>query len=192
VREESDANVIIVSLEDPARFEAIFTRHYEKVRRYAQRRLGAEAGEDVAAQTFQVAFSNRARFDPAYESARPWLIGIATNLVRRHARSERARWRATGRFPFEPPLAEVDASTLDAQRARALIAAALAELSDVDRETFVLHVLGDLTYQEIAQLTEVPIGTVRSRIHRARGQLREQITLLGATVDEADEQEGRT
>jgi RNA polymerase sigma-70 factor, ECF subfamily len=183
VWEGEDAAVIRASLDDPARFEVIFDRHYERIRRYAQRRLGRDAGEDVAAQTFVIAFSSRARFDPSYGSAGPWLIGIAANLARRHARSERIRWRALRRTPLEVPAGEVDPTTLDAQRARGAIVQALQILSEADRETFLLHVLGELTYQEVAIVLGVPLGTVRSRIHRARRHLREQMSPQKATGD---------
>jgi RNA polymerase sigma factor (sigma-70 family) len=180
----NDAAIIRASLDDPARFEAIFDRHYDRIRRYAQRRLGRETGEDVAAQTFVIAFASRAAFDPSYGSAAPWLIGIATNLARRHTRSERIHWRALQRAPREVPVGEMDPDMLDAQRVRGAIAAALQTLTDSDRETFLLHVLGELSYQEVAQTLGVPLGTVRSRIHRARGRLREHMSPQEATEGE--------
>jgi RNA polymerase sigma factor (sigma-70 family) len=183
---KSDAAIIRASIEDPARFEAIFDRHHERIRRYAQRRLGREAGEDVAAQTFVIAFANRGDFDLSYDSAAPWLIGIAANLARRQTRSDRIHREAVQRMPRDVPAGEVDPDVLDAQRARGTIMAALQTLSEPDRETFLLHVLGELSYQEIAQLLTIPLGTVRSRIHRARGRLREQMSHEEATdSDEA-------
>lgn len=177
----SDAAIIRASLDDPSRFEAIFDRHYDRIRRYAQRRLGRDDGEDVAALTFVIAFSNRASFDPSYGSAAGWLIGIAANLARRHARSERIHRRALQRLPHEVPVSEMDPNILDAQRARGAIMAALQTLSEPDQETFLLHVLGELSYRETAQILGVPLGTVRSRINRARGKLREHLSRAEAT-----------
>jgi RNA polymerase sigma-70 factor, ECF subfamily len=177
----TDAAIIRASLDDPSRFEAIFDRHYERIRRYAQRRLGRDDGEDVAAQTFVIAFANRASFDPSYGSAAGWLIGIAANLARRRARSGQVHLRALHRLPNEVPIGEMDPNILDAQRARGAIMAALQTLTEVDRETFLLHVLGELSYREIAQILGVPLGTVRSRINRARGKLREQLSREEAT-----------
>jgi RNA polymerase sigma factor (sigma-70 family) len=174
----SDALIIEASLEEPDRFEAIFDRHYETIRRYAQRRLGADVGEEVASETFVEAFAHRARFEHDFSSARPWLLGIATNLIRHHARAERVHWNALKRVPWE--LEEDDASDvggLDAQRRGPEIVAALEKLTSEDRDVFLLFALADLTYAEVAQAARIPVGTVRSRIHRVRRTLRE---LLGA------------
>jgi len=174
---ETDALIIGASLGDPARFEVIFDRHYESVCRYAQRRIGPDAGEEVAAQVFLEAFAHRDRFDAAYSSARPWLLGIATNLIRHQARSARVHRTALRRVTVERD--EEDPSPedgLDAARMRPAIAAALATLPGSDREAFLLYALGELSYAEVAEAMRIPVGTVRSRIHRVRGALRE---LLG-------------
>ena len=86
----NDAQVISASLRDPALFRDVFERHHDDVRRYLQRRSGIETGEELAAQTFEEAFRIRSRFDPAFSNARPWLMGIATNLLRHHYRAEAA------------------------------------------------------------------------------------------------------
>jgi RNA polymerase sigma-70 factor (ECF subfamily) len=172
----SDALIIEASLDAPHRFEEIFDRHYETVRRYAQRRLGADAGEEVASQTFLEAFAHRARFDVGFSSARPWLLAIATNLARHHARAERVHWNALRRLPSERE--EDDASDvegLDAERRGPEILAALAALSQDDRDAFLLFALGELTYPEVAESLGIPVGTVRSRIHRVRRTLRERL-----------------
>ena len=171
---DSDALIIRASLEEPWRFEEIFDRHYETLRRYAQRSVGPDAGEEVAAQTFLEAFAHRDRFDAAYSSARPWLLGIATNLVRHHARSERVHWTAVRRMTIERD--EEDPARedgLDAARMGPAIAAALSTLPETDREAFVLFALGELSYAEVAEVMGIPLGTVRSKIHRVRRVLRE-------------------
>lgn len=176
----TDGELIRRSRDDPELFEAIFERHYDLVRIYVQRRLGQADGEEVAATTFEWAFAHRDRFDDgSYSSARPWLIGIANNLVRRHVRRldvRRRHWPisiALDRFAPEPGL-----DRLEALEQRPALRDALQSLSADDRETFLLVVLADLPYQEAAQALGVPVGTVRSRVNRARGRLRE---LLGST-----------
>ena len=172
--EERDALIIEASLGEPHRFEEIFDRHYESVRRYAQRTLGPDAGEEVAAQAFLEGFTHRDRFDAAYSSARPWLLGIATNLIRHHARSQRVHWTALARMTVERDEEEpAGTERRDAERRAPAIAAALATLREDDREAFLLYALGELAYSEVAESMGIPEGTVRSKIHRVRRTLRE-------------------
>jgi RNA polymerase sigma factor (sigma-70 family) len=172
--EPSDALIIEASLESPERFEEIFDRHYETVRRYAQRRLGSDIGEEVAAQTFLEAFASRRRFGAGFSSARPWLLGIATNLMRHQARAERVHTSAMQRLPAEREEDDAsDVDSLDAERRGPEILSALSALSEDDREVFLVFALADLTYPEVAEAFAIPVGTVRSRIHRVRRTLRE-------------------
>src|SRR5882672_7194505 len=101
-----DGDLISLSLRENEAFIEVFERHYDPIRRYLQRRAGLEVGEELAAETFEVAFSRRDSFDPRYTSARPWLFGIASNILRHHVRHERARRSAYERLPqqrsFEP------------------------------------------------------------------------------------------
>lgn len=171
----TDAQLIRRSRNEPGLFEVIFDRHYDMVRVYAQRRVGTDNGEEIAAGTFEQAFTQRDRFDTdTFRSARPWLIGIANNLIRRHARREEVRRRhwpvsiAMDRSAWEP-----DLDRLEARERGPAIRSALAALSEDDRETFLLVVLADLSYEDVAQIVGVPTGTVRSRINRVRRRLRE-------------------
>lgn len=173
----TDAQLIRRSLEEPGLFEVIFDRHYDLVRIYAQRRVGMDDGQEIASATFEQAFTQRRRFDTArFRSARPWLLGIANNSIRRHLRHEDVRRR------HWPVSVAVDRSAwdqepdLDAMAARERIPAirsALTALSEDDRETFLLVVLAELSYEDVAQIVGVPTGTVRSRINRVRRRLRE-------------------
>lgn len=189
---DSDALIIGASLEEPRRFEEIFDRHYETVRRYAQRTVGPDAGEEVAAQTFLEGFAHRDTFDPAYSSARPWLLGIATNLIRHHARSERVHWSAIKRMTVERDEVDpADVDGLDAARQAPAIVAALATLDENDREVFLMYALGELTYPEVAEAMGIPVGTVRSKIFRVRRALRERLVLEGAiSLQYAEGREG--
>ena len=93
----SDGEAIAASLREPARFAAVFDRHYEEISAYLARRAGRGLAEELASETFVRAFAARAGYDPAYPDARPWLYGIATNLLRNHARTEERRRRAYAR-----------------------------------------------------------------------------------------------
>jgi RNA polymerase sigma factor (sigma-70 family) len=169
----SDAALIAASLTDPAAFTAVFDRHWPRLHRFCVSRAGA-AGEDIAAETFRVAFDQRATFDLSAGDAAPWLFGIATNLLRRFFRSGARGRRAAARLDRRPEGDHADAA-LDRVEAALLgpeLAAALAAIGAADRDALLLHAWAELTYEEIARATGVPVGTVRSRIHRARARLR--------------------
>ncbi|MGW4499222.1 RNA polymerase sigma factor [Micromonospora sp. NPDC004336] len=89
----TDAEVIERSVREPESFAGIFDRHAPHIHRYLARRLGAGIADDLAAETFLVAFRRRERYDTAYPDARPWLYGIATNLVSQHRREEEREYR---------------------------------------------------------------------------------------------------
>lgn len=178
VEAESDAQVIAASRADPLVFATVFDRHYDSVHRYLARRVGPDLADDLAAETFTEAFDVRLRFDTERPDARPWLFGIATNLLRHHYRSEARRLRAYARLdrPATPndAFGEIE-MRLDAERAGPAIAAAVARLSADERDVLLLLAWADLRYEEIAVALRIPIGTVRSRLNRARRRLRELI-----------------
>jgi RNA polymerase sigma factor (sigma-70 family) len=172
----TDGELLHRSVEDPEVFEEIFERHGASVWAYVRRRIGPDATEDVVADTFLVAFRRRERFDPGYESARPWLLGIATNLIRRRLRDERAYLDRIRHVAATAAIDETpDVERIDAERMRPALVEALMSLSPEDRDTFLLVSVGELSYSEAADALGIPIGTVRSRIHRARSLLRERI-----------------
>jgi RNA polymerase sigma factor (sigma-70 family) len=179
-----DAQSISASLRDPNRFSDVFERHHDDVRRYLQRRCGLETGEELAAQTFEEAFRTRARFDLTYPDARPWLMGIARNLLRHHYRAESARLRALERAAtMASTTSEPDLEArVDAQATARILARALQEMSRGERDIVLLYAWADLSYGEIAHALQLPIGTVRSRLHRSRLRLRE----LGGIEDPID------
>ena len=164
-----DAAAIRRSLREPSAFAPVFDRHFDAVHRYVQRRVGGDLAEDLAAETFARAFDRRRRYDPRYPNARAWLLGIATNVMRRHWRTEQRRLEALSRVG--PPSAAEDAG----DTARAEVFSALRLLSRRDREAVLLYAWADLSYEEIAVALEVPVGTVRSRLARARRLLRERL-----------------
>ena len=162
--------MISASIRSQAAFSEIFERHFDAIYGYLARRVGSELATDLASDVFLTAFERRARYDTGRMEALPWLYGIAANKVRRHRRSEERRLRAVARAPT---LGEVDAGARSAIDAS--IAEALASLSFIDREVLLLFAWADLAYEEIAQALDIPVGTVRSRLNRARRVLREAL-----------------
>src|SRR5688572_19841841 len=94
---ESDAGAIHRSLEDGRAFSVLFTRHFATMHSYLARRVGSQLADDLGAEVFRQAFEGRHRYQLDRDCARPWLYGIATNLLRRHHRSERRRMMAYAR-----------------------------------------------------------------------------------------------
>ncbi|MFJ8488139.1 RNA polymerase sigma factor [Streptomyces sp. NPDC094038] len=178
-REDSDARVIARSRDEPERFAVLFDRHADAVHRYAARRLGPETAEDLMAETFVTAFQRRHTYDLARADARPWLFGIATNLVGRQRRAEARRFRALSRLPepveHEEPVADRAVARAGATGVRRELAAALGGLSARHRDVVLLVAWAGLDYEEAAEALGVPVGTVRSRLHRARSRLREAL-----------------
>jgi RNA polymerase sigma factor (sigma-70 family) len=159
----TDAEAIARSLRRPAAFEAVFERHFAVLFRYLRRRVGADAAEDLVAETFTRAFAARASFDASYADARPWLFGIATNVLRAYLRSR------TGMAPAarEPD----EASDVEARLDAAAAVGALRALPPEQREVLLLVAVAESTYEETAQALGIQVGTVRSRMSRARARL---------------------
>ena len=160
-------------MERPQAFAAIFDRHFDPVFAYLQRRVGRETAEELSAETFLVAFDSRGRYDLSRPDARPWLFGIATNLLRRHRRQEVRELRAYARSAADPLLDAFEGieERLDASAECRRLVEGLAALSAEERDALLLAAWADLSYTEIAEALEVPVGTVRSRISRARGRI---------------------
>jgi RNA polymerase sigma factor (sigma-70 family) len=171
-----DATVIQLSRHEPEHFTVLFRRHAPAIQRYVVRRLGPDAADDIVAETFLLAFRQRNSYDPARSDARPWLYGIATNLIGRHRRAEVRLYRAlarTGADPVTEPFTDRVDDRVSAGHASRQLAAALARLSAKLRDTMLLAAWSDLSYEEIAVALGVPVGTVRSRLSRARSRLRQ-------------------
>lgn len=170
-----DNEVIERSAGEPEVFALLYDRHATAVFRYVAQRLGDHVAEDVMSETFLVAFERRSTFDTTVSDARPWLLGIATRLMRKHARVEAIAWKGMSAdlaARIAPDFIELAGSRVDAERLSRRLAKALRRLSVADRDTLLLFAWGDLDYASIAAAMHVPIGTVRSRLNRARRQLR--------------------
>lgn len=154
----------------------IYDEHVDAVFGYVARRLGADVARDVIADVFEVAATRLDQYDESRGSHRAWLFGIATNLIRHHWRTEQRRLRAWSRVggrevALGDPLIDVDVR-LDAANDAALVMAAIGELEAEDRDLLLLIVWENCSYSECGEILAIPIGTVRSRLHRVRRQLR--------------------
>ena len=145
----------------------------------ARRLDDVTTADDVTAETFLVAFRKRARYDLGRADARPWLYGIASNLISGHRRSETRRLRALARQrPSARPSSRTAApSASPPTGSRPALAAALAGLGSAERDLLLLVAWADLSYEEAAQALGIPIGTVRSRLSRTRTKIRRSLEL---------------
>jgi RNA polymerase sigma factor (sigma-70 family) len=177
--ERSDAAVVAASMDDPPAFAVLFDRHAGPLHRFLVRRVGPHVGDDLLGETFRIAFERRSSFDVERASVRPWLYGIATNLLARHRRAEARRLRATAALAARSHVA-VDPSegvvrALDATARWHEVAEAVAALPDGERDALLLFAWEELSYEDVASALDVPVGTVRSRLNRARRRLREPV-----------------
>ena len=121
------------------------------------------------------AFRNRRRYDTGPGDARPWLYGIAINVISQHQRTQRRYARVLAAVPGVPATDVVADEAVDrvtAAQLRPRIMRVLGELSDSDRELVLLVAWAELSYEQAAQALGIPLGTVRSRLHRIRVKLR--------------------
>lgn len=155
-------------------FRDLYLGSVDAVFAYLSRRVGADLAEELTAQTFCEAWAGRARFDEDQGSFRSWVLGIATHLAARHWRTESRRLRAFARHGGTHVGADATdavADQVDAQDMLPALAEALARLRADERSIVLLWAAEDLSYAEIADALSIPIGTVRSRLSRARRRL---------------------
>jgi RNA polymerase sigma-70 factor (ECF subfamily) len=177
VVELDDATLIERSLNEPEVFAVLFDRHAPRLHHYATRRLGPGEAEDVVADTFLTAFQRRGDYDRGRPDACPWLYGIASNVIGKRRRAETSLYRAyirSGVHPAEIPGGQVEngVNTLAVNRP---LARALLKLTRADRDVLLLIAWAELSYQEVADALAIPLGTVASRLNRARAQIRQTL-----------------
>jgi RNA polymerase sigma factor (sigma-70 family) len=181
-----DAALIERSWHEPEIFAELYDRHAVPIYRYVSRRLGEPSADDVVADTFLAAFRRRQGYDLHRPDARPWLYGIAANLISKHRRAEVRMLRAYARTGADP-VADGHADRIDNRVTAAAIqrelAAALASLSAGERDVLLLVAWADLSYEETATALQIPLGTVRSRLNRARRKVREALGGHDPTAD---------
>ncbi|KAB2350874.1 RNA polymerase sigma factor [Actinomadura rudentiformis] len=172
-----DLRIVEVSLDDPEAFGELFSRHAPRLHAYIKRRLGPPLADDLVSETFAIAFKQRERFDGRAEFS-AWLWGIASNLIAKHHRQESRMYRAfarTGVDPAEDGVAELASDRAAAAALGPRLAKALAGLSAQDRNAVLLLAWGELSYAEIAATLDLPLGTVKAKIHRVRAKLRKAL-----------------
>jgi RNA polymerase sigma-70 factor (ECF subfamily) len=171
----SDAELLATAGSQPEAFGELFARHGQAVYAYCARRTGdLDRAEDLTSVVFLEAFRRRRKLRLSSNSAVPLLLGVANNVVRNSSRSVRRYRSALGRIP-DPALsisAEDEAiERLDAQEALALAREAISALSRAEQDVILLVWWSELSYADAATALGVPIGTVRSRLARARAKL---------------------
>lgn len=172
----TDSEILAASRRTPALFAELFERHASSIAGFVRRRVGTDSVDDVLSETFLVAFRRRADFDTSWESARPWLLGIATRVLKKHRADEARQWRAAAASSARGEMSHeggIDGAShrMDAAAAVKELAPRIAALSARDRETLLLYAWGGLNQEEVARALGIPVGTVGSRLNRIRRKL---------------------
>ena len=158
-------------------FAELFDEHAQPLHRYLARRVGVDVADDLVSETFLTAMRGKRNYDAARGSVVGWLYGIATNLLRGHAKREARLLRTAERYGVDLGVAETLEHTvvtrIDARAHLRLIAAELARMSAADRDLLLLVSLAGLSVQEAAEALGLNPGTARSRLHRLRAKLKE-------------------
>jgi RNA polymerase sigma-70 factor (ECF subfamily) len=161
---------------DSDAFGLLFDRHARLIYNYCFRRVGSRAtAQDLLSMVFLEAWRRRDKELPP-DKVLPWLYGIATNVVRHQRRSDRRFAAALSRLPaaeIEPDFADNSSERLDYERQARQALALLRMLPQREQDVFVLCVGMELSYEDAALALDLPVGTVRSRLSRARARIRE-------------------
>jgi RNA polymerase sigma-70 factor (ECF subfamily) len=191
VADHSDADIIAASLEDAAAFGELFERHHQSIFKYVARRADPAAAGDIAADVFTTAFSLRHRYDLAYDNARPWLYGIARNLLRD---VRRGRGRASAAYVRLAVDAETTYRSPEAETEARLgveaLERALKKLHRRDAEALLMYAVEGMEYAEIAEVLEIKLGTVKSSINRARKKIGELVATDRPTTEWGSDERG--
>ena len=161
---------------DSGAFGTLFERHGRLVYNFCFRRTADWAqAEELASVVFLEAWRRRNEVRLAGSSAAPWLLGVATNVLRNARRAQRRHRAALERLPreHEPDFSSDVDERLDDERQMAAILRVVGKLPRTDQEILALCAWEGLSYEEAALALGTPVGTVRSRLSRARGRLRE-------------------
>jgi len=185
-----DPEIIAASTGRPAAFAELYERHAVAVYRYAARRTDSGVADDIMSETFLVAFERRGNYDASFDSALPWLLGIATTLIHKHSRLEARAWRGmlASHHAASVSIDQVERLEVrvDAEASVRRITAVLMRMRSGDRDALLLYAWEDLTYEQIAVALDIPVGTVRSRLNRTRRSLRAALDRAGARDEEVE------
>ncbi|MEX0992237.1 MAG: sigma-70 family RNA polymerase sigma factor [Actinomycetota bacterium] len=163
---------------DAEAFGQIFDRYSETVYNFCFRRCGSwSQAEDLTSSVFLQAWMRRGEVHPTSDTLRPWLIGVSINVLRNWSRTERrarARLvRASTRAAAVPDFADDLVGRLDDERWAMRVLGVFEHLPRDDQDILSLAAWGNLSYEEIGEVLALPLGTVRSRLSRARRRLTE-------------------
>lgn len=162
---------------DSEAFAALFKRHADAVYNHCFRRTGSWShAEDLTSAVFLQAWRKRRQVVFTTDSVLPWLLAVANNSVRNQQRALRRYRRTLTVLPSaedSPDFAEDAAARVDDEHAMRRVLASFEHLSDADKDVLSLVGWAGLSYADTAAVLGVPVGTVRSRLSRAREHLRE-------------------
>ncbi|MFC4909209.1 RNA polymerase sigma factor [Actinomadura gamaensis] len=176
--EPTDAELWRQAVEGDAEgFGVLFDRHSRAVYNHCFRRIGDwSVADDLTSVVFLEAWRRRAEIRLDGDSALPWLLGVAANVARNRNRAMRRHREALARIPARPDApdhADDVAERLDAEQAMARLLRLVKKLSRDDQDVLALCAGDGLSYAQAAVALGVPVGTVRSRLSRAKSRLRE-------------------
>jgi RNA polymerase sigma-70 factor, ECF subfamily len=155
-----------------AEFQDAFEQHKDVVYRFAWRMSGPAAAEDITQDVFVSLLRQPGRFDPARGTLRAFLLGIARNLALK-------RWRSEHRFePLDDEAMAAEVIDFDRLDVGEMVGQAVRTLGPLQREVVILAEYEGLTLAEIARAVDADVGTVKSRLHRARENLRRMLAPL--------------
>jgi RNA polymerase sigma factor (sigma-70 family) len=190
--DESDGVLWLRAKADDSRaFETLFERYAQDVYNFCFRRTASwSQAEDLVSEVFLEAWRKRRGLELTSSALtlRPWLLGVAHNKIRNQSRGMDIVRRALGRLTerYEPDFAEGALDRVEDQQRMRRLNQAVAQLPKEEADAFLLYAWGDLQYREVAALLGVPIGTVRSRLARARRRLQELDSRFRHEQDEDD------
>ena len=153
-------------------FQAAFDEHKDAVYRFAWRMAGPDFAEDIAQDVFLTLLRQPGRFDPARGTMRAFLLGVARNLALKRWRDDH-RWDPLDDEAFEAPPVDITSG-----ETAQIVGAAVQALPPLQREALILAEYEELSLDEIARAVDAEVGTVKSRLHRARQNLKRMLTPL--------------
>jgi RNA polymerase sigma-70 factor (ECF subfamily) len=154
--------------------QAAFVQHKDAVYRFAWRMCGPAAAEDITQDVFVALLRHPDQFDPGRGALRAFLLGIARNLALK-------RWRSEYRFaPLddEAVVGVIEPVDLEQGEVGDIVGRAVSALPPLQRETVILVEYEGLTLAEVARAVDADVGTIKSRLHRARENLRRVLAPL--------------
>ncbi len=163
--------------DDPQWIVEAFDDHYAAIFSFFVRRVGVAAAEDLSSEAFSIALARRQTFDAERGTIVGWLYGIASNLISNHRRTEDRRLRALAKEQQVSTAAflQVPVDRIEIAEERRGLVDALRKLRPIHRDVLLMSAWTDLSQDEIADALHIPVGTLKSRLSRARGEMRERL-----------------